>query len=128
MTDRQNAMCHGIIHAAATSAAAVGGGLAQLPGSDSPLLVAIQVMMIVSIGQVFDVNLKETGAKAMLSTKLSSMAGKQVARFAAQVLVGWIPGVGNLVNAATAAGITEAIGWILVGEFDKEARSTWETA
>lgn len=122
MTDRQNAKCHGIIHAAATSAAAVGGGLAQLPGSDSPLLVAIQVMMIVSIGQVFDVNLKETGAKAMLSTKLSSMAGKQVARFAAQVLVGWIPGVGNLVNAATAAGITEAIGWILVGEFDKEAR------
>lgn len=122
MTDSQNAMCHGIIHAAATSAAAVGGGLAQLPGSDSPLLVAIQVMMIVSIGQVFDVNLKETGAKAMLSTKLSSMAGKQAARFATQVLVGWIPWVGNLVNAATAAGITEAIGWILVGEFDKEAR------
>lgn len=122
MTSNQNTMCHAIIHTASSSAAAVGSGLAQLPGSDSPLLTAIQVMMIVSIGQVFDVNLKEAGAKATLSTKLSSMAGKQVARFAAQMLMGWIPGVGNLVNAATAAGITEAIGWIVVKEFDKKAR------
>lgn len=122
MTNNQNAKCHTIIHAASCSAAAVGGGLAQLPGSDNPPLVAIQVMMVISIGQVFGVKLKEAGARATLSTKLSSMIGKYAARIAAQVLVGWIPWIGNVVNAATAAGITEAVGWIVVREFDKEAR------
>lgn len=120
MTNNQNAKCHAIIHAASSFAAAVGGGLAQLPGSDNPTLIAIQATMVISIGQVFDVNLKETGARAFLSTRLSHMVGKHTARFAAQVLVGWIPGVGNLVNAATAAGITEAIGWIVVKDFDKD--------
>lgn len=120
MTDSQNAMCHAIIHTASTSAAAVGGGLAQLPGSDNPPLVALQVMMIISIGQVFGVKLKEAGAKALFSTRLSSMTGKYAARIATQVLVGWIPWIGNVVNAATAAGITEAIGWIVVKDFDKD--------
>lgn len=122
MTNNQNAKCHAIIHAASTAAAAVGSGLAQIPGSDNGPLVAIQATMVISIGQVFDVNLKETGARAFLSTRLSHMVGKHAARFAAQVLVGWIPWIGNVVNAATAAGITEAIGWIVVKEFDKEAR------
>ncbi len=40
---------HGIIHAAAASAAGVGGGLAQVPGSDAPVLVGIQTSMIVAI-------------------------------------------------------------------------------
>lgn len=34
-----------------------------------------------------------------------------------QFLVGWIPGIGNAINTATAAGITEAIGWIAVKNF-----------
>ena len=38
---------------------------------------------------------------------------------ASQVLVGWIPGIGNAINATTAAGITEAMGWLLAKEFDE---------
>jgi uncharacterized protein (DUF697 family) len=34
-----------------------------------------------------------------------------------QALVGWIPGVGNAINAATAAALTEAIGWAADGYF-----------
>lgn len=122
MTDSQNAMCHAIIHTASTSAAAVGGGLAQLPGADNPPLVAIQVTMIVGLGKVFGMRLSEVAARAICATMLSSMIGKYAARVATQVLVGWIPGVGNAVNATIAAGITEAIGWAVVEEFDKEAR------
>ena len=41
-------------------------------------------------------------------------------RLASQFLVGWIPGLGNAVNAATAAGITETLGWKVADKFDKE--------
>ena len=42
-------------------------------------------------------------------------------RTASQVLIGWIPGVGNVINACTAATITETIGWLLAEDFAKEA-------
>ena len=32
-------------------------------------------------------------------------------RLLSQVLVGWVPGFGNVINASTAAALTEAIGW-----------------
>ncbi len=38
---------------------------------------------------------------------------------ASQVLVGWIPGIGNAVNASTAAALTEGIGWAMANEFSK---------
>ncbi len=36
------------------------------------------------------------------------------------VLVGWIPFLGNAVNATTAAGVTESIGWWIADYFDKD--------
>jgi len=35
------------------------------------------------------------------------------------VAVGWIPGIGNAINAATAGALTEALGWLLAKEFDE---------
>ena len=78
MTDSQNAMCHAIIHTASTSAAAVGGGLAQLPGADNPPLVAIQVTMIVGLGKVFGMRLSEVAAKAIYATMLRTTDRKSV--------------------------------------------------
>ena len=46
----------------------------------------------------------------------------QIGRAASQVLIGWVPGVGNVVNAVTAASLTEAIGWIMAKEFEKAAQ------
>lgn len=119
MTEKQNRECHYYIHAASTAAAAVGAGFAQIPGSDSGPLAAIQTAMIISIGRVFGVNLTDSAAKAVLTTKLSSMVGKLVARTVTQWLVGWFPGAGNAVNATTAAAITEALGWAVAEDFDK---------
>ena len=46
-----NGKVHTIIHTASTAAAGVGAGLAQIPGSDMPVLCGIQGAMIVGISQ-----------------------------------------------------------------------------
>ena len=112
----ENAKCHAIIHTASLAAAAVGGGLANIPCSDAPILTAIQTGMIVALGKVFDVTVSQSLAKTMLADTIGSFAGKTFAN----VLTCWIPGVGNVVNGTTAAGFTEAIGWIVAHEFEEE--------
>ena len=45
-------------------------------------------------------------------------AATLVGRGVSQALVGWIPGVGNIINASTAASITEGLGWIVAKNFE----------
>ena len=113
MTDTQKAKCHAIIHTASASAAAVGAGLAQIPGSDNAVIMPIQLVMTISLGRVFGLELTESAAGAAVA----SAAAATVGRTASQVLVGWIPVAGNIINAGTAATITEAIGWLLAEGF-----------
>ncbi len=96
-----------IIHSSATAAATAGAGLAQVPGSDSAIITPIQIAMIVSIGRVYKQDMSFTTA----ASTLSAISAGYVGRAVSQVLVGWIPGVGNILNATTAFAITEAIGW-----------------
>lgn len=98
---------HGIIHTTSAAAAGVGAGLAQIPGADAPVLMAIQTGMIVAIGEVHGVTIRKAAAADLLLTFSATLAGRTVS----QVLVGWLPGIGNAINASTAAGITEAVGW-----------------
>ena len=113
MTDTQKAKCHAIIHTASASAAAVGAGLAQIPGSDNAVITPIQLVMTISLGRVFGLELTESAAGAAVA----SAAAATVGRTASQVLIGWVPGAGNIINAGTAATITEAIGWLLAEGF-----------
>ena len=108
--------CHTIIHAATLAAAAVGAGLAQIPGSDSAVLVPLQTGMAVALGKVFGIPMGAGAAEAAVATAGATYTG----RFVSQAVVGWIPGYGNAINATTAAGITEAIGWILAKEFARQ--------
>ena len=117
MTSREIGLCNGIIHTASAAAAAVGGGLAQIPGSDNAVITPIQLTMAISLGQVFGIELSQSAAKAALA----SAAAATIGRTASQVFIGWIPGVGNIINATTAATLTEAIGWIMANEFEKQA-------
>lgn len=98
---------HMIIHTASTSAAAVGGGLAQIPMADHLVIIPLQTAMIVSIGAYYGVSVTQGTATSLLATFAATVAG----RTASQWLVGWIPLYGNAINATTAASITEAIGW-----------------
>jgi uncharacterized protein (DUF697 family) len=107
---------HGIIHTAAAACAGVGGGLAQAPGSDAALIVPLQTAMISAIAAEHGVGLTKTAAADMLLTFAATTGG----RWVSQVLVGWVPGIGNLINASTAAAITEAIGWAAHRYFEQE--------
>ena len=113
MTDTQKAKCHAIIHSASASAAAVGAGLAQIPCSDNAVITPIQLTMTISLVRVFGLELTESAAGAAVASAAASTVG----RTASQVLIGWIPVAGNIINAGTAATITEAIGWLLAEGF-----------
>ena len=117
MTADQRSKCHAIIHTASASAAAVGAGLAQLPGSDNAAITPIQLAMTVSLGAVFGIQLTQSAAA------LASVAAATVGRAVSQVLVGWIPFVGNAINASTAAALTESVGWLLAKEFASQSRA-----
>ena len=71
--------------------------------------------MTISLGRVFGKTFTESPALATIGTMTTSTVGRALS----QALVDWIPGVGNAINAVTAASVTETLGWLLVEEFDK---------
>jgi uncharacterized protein (DUF697 family) len=107
-----------IIHAFSALAAGVGAGLAQLPCSDAAVLVPLQATMIGTLAAERGVTLDRTAAAQLVLTFGATMAG----RAGSQVLLGWLPGLGNWLNATTAAGLTEAIGWAAVAWFERLER------
>lgn len=117
MTSRETGLCSGIIHSASAAAAAVGGGLAQVPTSDNLIITPIQLIMAISLGEVFGITLDQSAAKAAVASATAMTVG----RAASQILIGWIPGAGNIINATTAATITETIGWIMAKEFESQS-------
>lgn len=124
MTDSENSKCHAIIHSAATAAGAVGAGLAQLPFSDNLVIMPIQIGMVASLGNVFGKNLGETAIKSLIS----AAAGTVIGRSASQALLGWVPVLGNAINASTAFAITESIGWAIANNFAMETAKEAEEA
>jgi uncharacterized protein (DUF697 family) len=98
---------HALIHTAAAAAAAVGGGLAQAPGSDAAIITPIQVAMIVALGAEHSMPV----SKAAAAELLLPFAAAALGRGTSQLMLGWLPGLGNALNAATAAALTEVIGW-----------------
>lgn len=103
-----------IIHGAAVAAAAIGAGMAQVPGSDNVPLVALQTTMIIEIAGVYDRSCSEGTAVSIIGTCGASFGG----RAASQWLLGWVPGWGNAINASTASAITEAVGWAAAKYFE----------
>jgi len=112
-----NDKIHAIIHTASVTAGGIGAGLAQLPGSDMPVLMALQTGMIVAIGQEHGTDITTTHAKSLLLTLSAGYGGRALSQF----LIGWIPGFGNAINATTAASITEAIGWAADAHFENDS-------
>ena len=119
MTSEEKKSCHGIIHTSSLLAGAVGAGLAQIPTSDNLLITPIQLTMTVALGEVFGITMSQSSAKAALASAIAATVGRTVS----QVFIGWIPGVGNVINATTAATVTEAIGWALALEFERQSLS-----
>lgn len=115
--ENQKKKCNVIIHSASVAAGGVGTGLAQIPLADNALIAPIQIGMIIALGKVFDQEISKTAAQVILGGAAASTVGRGIS----QILVGWIPGVGNAINTATAAAVTEAVGWMVVDNFSKNA-------
>ncbi len=108
--------CNGIIHGASVAAGGIGAAGAQIPLADNTLITPIQIGMIIALAKVFDRDLTKEAALGVLKGAGSAFIGRGIS----QVLVGWIPGFGNAINTATAAGLTEAIGWMSAAQFYDE--------
>ena len=119
MTSEEKKSCHGIIHAHSVAAGAVGAGFAQIPTSDNLIITPIQLSMTIALGEVFGITMSQSSAQAALASAIGATVGRTIS----QVLLGWIPGVGNVINATTAATVTEAIGWALALEFERQSLS-----
>jgi len=87
--------------------AAVGGGFARAPNSTAAVITLIQVAMIVAIGAEHGTPIGKSAAAELILPFSTAAAGRGLS----QCLLGWVPGLGNAVNAVTAAALTEAIGW-----------------
>ena len=114
----QQRVCTGYLLGGWTVCGGIGAGLAQIPGSDNAIVVPIQIAMIISLGAVFGVKLTESAATSASGSATATLVGRGLS----QALVGWIPVIGNAINAVTAAGVTEAIGWAVVASFDRDRR------
>lgn len=117
MTPTYKKKCRRIIHGAAIIGALVGGGLAQIPASDNAVLVPLEIIMVVMLGGVFAMRLRHSFRTALFVGTAATMLGRAVS----EVLVGWIPVLGNIMDGLTAFAVIEVLGWAVAREFGKRA-------
>lgn len=113
MTSKQLKECNIAIHMA--SAAAAASGAIPLPGVDAVPISTAQITMVIALGKIFDQKLSESAAKGMLSATVSTFVGRN--------LIKMIPIAGWGASATVAAGVTEALGWIVAADFAKMSRN-----
>lgn len=116
MTESQMSACHGIIHTASIASGAA--GVIPIPVADAIPISAAQVVMVVSLGKVFDQKIEDAAAKSLITAAASTFIGRN--------LVKMIPIIGWGISAAVAAGTTEAIGWIVATDMARTFRKEWE--
>ncbi|GHR17536.1 hypothetical protein JP0092_07700 [Helicobacter pylori] len=98
-----------IIHLA--SGAAGGVGLIPIPFSDALAIAPIQAGMIYKMNDAFGVKMKDSVAASLITGLLGVTAVVQVGRTLVNGLLKFIPVVGSVAGGATAAVITEGIGF-----------------
>ncbi|MEI7473334.1 MAG: hypothetical protein WCK67_01015 [bacterium] len=103
----------GIVHAASAANAGIAAALAQAPGGDMAALQAATGVMALSLAAVYGLDPISTGVMTSIAVTTASSVGVQTA----SKLFTWFPGAGNALNAAVAAGVTEAAGSTLIGFF-----------
>lgn len=98
-----------IIHIA--SGAAGTAGLIPIPFSDALAIAPIQAGMIYKMNDAFGVKMKDSVAASLITGLLGVTAVVQVGRTLVNGLLKFIPVVGSVAGGATAAVITEGIGF-----------------
>lgn len=112
ITKKEYDECKKVIHAASMACGGI-GLTPHIPLSDTIVITPIQVGMLIKLGNVFNVEMSKATARSILY----SCAGSFVGRNISAVTIGWIPVLGNAVNAVTGFSLTEAIGWKFVRDY-----------
>jgi uncharacterized protein (DUF697 family) len=76
--------------------------------------------MIIALGKIFGMSIERSAAASIIKIGLAVTAGRQVATTLGKVVGKLIPGVNIAVSAAsaaTAAVITEGLGWLVAEDF-----------
>lgn len=101
-----------IVHAASVAAGAVGAS--PIPGSDAPLIAAVQSGMIYKINSEFELDTSTSTSTSVITGILGVTALAQVGKTVVSNALKFIPGVGSIVggaiSAATAVALTQAVG------------------
>lgn len=116
MTEEQLESCNIAIHTASVASAMVGGF--PIPFVDAIPISAAQIIMVITLGNVFDQSLTQVTAKGVVSAAASTYIGRNLVKF--------IPFVGWFVSAGVAALITELVGWTVAVNFAKEYRNEYK--
>ncbi len=109
MIDKSKNIIHLVLGAAG------GVGLSPIPFSDMPLITTAQMTMIYKMNRAFKVKMEDSVATSLITGLLGFTAIGQTAKTIVANLIKLIPGAGSVVGAvissATAAIITEGIGF-----------------
>lgn len=106
-----------IIHVA--SGAAGGVGLIPIPFSDALAIAPIQAGMIYKMNDAFGMDLDKSVGASLVAGLLSVTAVAQVGRTLVNGFLKFIPVVGSVAGGATAAIITESIGFAYLKVLEK---------
>lgn len=101
-----------VVHLAALAAGTVGAS--PIPGSDAPLIAAVQSGMVYKINSAFDLDAKDAHATAIITGILGITAVAQVGKTIVANVLKFMPGLGTIaggiISSGTAIALTEAIG------------------
>lgn len=104
----------GIIHSAALSSAAC--GVAAKTGLSEVCVASHISAMTGTLMVVGGCNPDKQKIAALVATAFSAYMKENAVTFAAKKLLSWLPGPGEIVDAAWAIAAVESIGWIIYGQ------------
>ena len=115
MGERLEAMTCGarnIVHGASAAAGAIGAS--PIPGSDTPLIAAVQSAMIYKINSEFELDISNSKTTSVVGGILGVTAVAQVGKALVSNALKFIPGagsfIGGAISASTAIALTQAVG------------------
>lgn len=101
-----------VVHAASAAAGMIGAS--PIPGSDAPLIAAVQSAMIYKMNAEFELDSATSNTTSVVSGILGVTALAQIGKAVVSNLLKFIPGVGSVIggaiSATTAIALTEAVG------------------
>jgi uncharacterized protein (DUF697 family) len=105
-----------IIDDIAQTAATLTAVFSQIPGMGVATLTKLYLEMLAKIAALFNQELEAQAARSLALTACNHYAG---AIFRKSVL-GWIPLIGNAINAKITYDLTKNIGWFFYHHFDRD--------